>query len=597
MAEQEATLLLRIKKMGEEAFDRISGGLETIGKVAGVVGGAIFTFGAMAVKAFKDAELASNQLSQSMVQQGIYTTALKEKYDKMASSLQAVTTFEDDQITAAQGTLQAFVGQREVTEDLVKATLDLAQAKGMDLNSAAQLVGKSIAGEANALARYGIEVENSADKTKKMADVVGALNSKFGGQAEAAAGGLGALESLKNVAGDFMEVVGKRLAPVIIGFANSLKTMILSIQESGSAMDIIMSVFQATAQVGVVLKGIFEGVGKVIGTVLAGVAGSVSELIEGNFKSAWTNAKNIVSFSAEDMKDTWAKTKDDMAYVNELFLKGTEEDLKKEEDLMRASNERKLAIHDEHAQKMAEKQLEKDIAAQDRLIANAEMEVADQDDKLAKQIKFLDEQIKNEESFESRKALVRQRGELAEQQASAIKAKAQEEANKKRVQDQEATLNTIATLQTSHNSALATIGKAAAITQIAIETPVAIAKALSAFPPPFNFAAAGLVGAAMAAQAARIAGVQLAEGGIVSPTPGGTLATIGEGGRSEAVVPLPDDFDPDNGFGGGAKITLIVNGPVLGNEDQARQFAVSIDRELLKLRQRNESVAFDEDTF
>ena len=31
---------------------------------------------------------------------------------------------------------------------------------------------------------------------------------------------------------------------------------------------------------------------------------------------------------------------------------------------------------------------------------------------------------------------------------------------------------------------------------------------------------------------------KMAEGGIVKPTPGGTLATIGEGGQPEAVVPL-----------------------------------------------------------
>ena len=43
--------------------------------------------------------------------------------------------------------------------------------------------------------------------------------------------------------------------------------------------------------------------------------------------------------------------------------------------------------------------------------------------------------------------------------------------------------------------------------------------------------------------------VQLAEGGIVEPSPGGTLATIGEGGESEMVVPLSKA--KSMGFGGG----------------------------------------------
>jgi hypothetical protein len=96
-----------------------------------------------------------------------------------------------------------------------------------------------------------------------------------------------------------------------------------------------------------------------------------------------------------------------------------------------------------------------------------------------------------------------------------LRAKQEEEIAKNKVANQRDTFATIATLSSSSNKTLATIGKAAAITQIAIDTPVAIGKAMAAFPPPFNFAAAGLVGVAMAAQAAQIAGVQFADGGIV----------------------------------------------------------------------------------
>tara|TARA_R110001592_G_scaffold115723_1_gene316347 strand:+ start:1242 stop:3362 length:2121 start_codon:yes stop_codon:yes gene_type:complete len=47
----------------------------------------------------------------------------------------------------------------------------------------------------------------------------------------------------------------------------------------------------------------------------------------------------------------------------------------------------------------------------------------------------------------------------------------------------------------------------------------------------------GAVGAMMAAISA-VKSVKLAEGGIIEPTPGGTLATIGEAGEAEAVIPL-----------------------------------------------------------
>lgn len=93
--------------------------------------------------------------------------------------------------------------------------------------------------------------------------------------------------------------------------------------------------------------------------------------------------------------------------------------------------------------------------------------------------------------------------------------KAHEDLDANKVANQKDTFSTIATLQNSSNKELAMVGKAAALTQIAIDTPVAISKAMAAFPPPFNFVAAGAVGVAMAAQAAQVAGIKFADGGIV----------------------------------------------------------------------------------
>jgi phage-related protein len=56
----------------------------------------------------------------------------------------------------------------------------------------------------------------------------------------------------------------------------------------------------------------------------------------------------------------------------------------------------------------------------------------------------------------------------------------------------------------------------------------------------------------------RSGGMKLAEGGIVMPRPGGTLATIGEAGQAEAVIPL-NKFDDVVGKRGGGGITINVN--------------------------------------
>lgn len=66
----------------------------------------------------------------------------------------------------------------------------------------------------------------------------------------------------------------------------------------------------------------------------------------------------------------------------------------------------------------------------------------------------------------------------------------------------------LASLSGSSNKTLAAIGKAAAITQATIDGVLAVQRALAAFPPPWNFAAAAAVGTAAAVNVAKIAGFE-----------------------------------------------------------------------------------------
>lgn len=93
--------------------------------------------------------------------------------------------------------------------------------------------------------------------------------------------------------------------------------------------------------------------------------------------------------------------------------------------------------------------------------------------------------------------------------------------NAKKIQDQQladqqAFFSAATTLQNSKSKELAAIGKAAAITEIAIKTPQAIASSFafgtSIGGPVVGFILAAIAGVAMAAQAANVAGVPLATG-------------------------------------------------------------------------------------
>jgi hypothetical protein len=189
--QKEATLLLKIKTAGEEAFDTVKDKMAMVATAAAAVAAAVVAFVAKGVQAFREQEEATNKLNQAMANAGVYSEELSKNYQDQASALQKVTLFGDEAILAAQATIQAQIGQTKITSELTRSTLDFAQAMGMDASSAANAIGKTIGTSTNALARYGIELKEGMTSQQKMTAVMTQLNQKFGGQAEAAGRGLG----------------------------------------------------------------------------------------------------------------------------------------------------------------------------------------------------------------------------------------------------------------------------------------------------------------------------------------------------------------------------------------------------------------------
>lgn len=587
MAKKEASLLLKIKTAGEESLGRVSDALKKLGNVAAVGFAMVSAAVVKAVGEYTEQEQATNALTRAMVNQGTYSKELAKTYKNQSDELSALTAVGGEQITGAQAILQAHLGEMKVSKELTMATLDLAQAKGIDLKTAAEMVGKTIGTNTNALARNGIEVNTNASKQEKLAQVLDSVNSKFGGQAEAATQGLGGgLKVVNEIVNNLFESLGERLAPVIILFTQKFRGLAADTGTVDSIMSAFVGTIQLLTNAGVIVSGIFQAVASVLGTGLASAISSVSALMKGNFSEAFQLAKLGVTESGSAIVKSYTDTRDRMKEVNAAFAETQAQDLAKEEQLEKDSLARRSEVRQKAALDDAIKAREQQITQQEidlQLITASEEQKALA--QIETQLKTQQEIYKNASTAGAKLAALNNIHRLNEQ-------KAEELANQQKIKDRGDTYATIATLQNSNNKALALAGKAAAITQIAIETPVAVAKALSAFPPPFSFVAAGLVGAAMAAQAAQIAGVPLAEGGIVLPRPGGTQATIGEAGQAEAVIPL-DRMSEFGMGGGGANVTIVSYGGLLGSESEAREFARAVDRELLKLRQNNESIAFD----
>ena len=569
----EATLLIRIKQAGQEVLDRLVITAGDITSAISATAGAVIDFAKQSVAAYSEAEQGVNKLNQAMINQGTFSAELQNKYLDLASSLSQVTTFTDDAIISAQSILQSHIGNREVTESLVKATLNLAAAKSIDLSSAAELVGKSIAGENNLLQRQGIHLDESAAKHDKLSAVITAIDGKFKGIAESQTKGLGAVTQLSKAYDEFKEALGERLAPAVASTSSWITKLVNSMTNAiGGKALYQKSIGELTTEAQklriklIELDNQMESLQKrTLGNARIFSPGEVNA-IEG-VKKATEESLVAIKARMDELRQSEAQSN---ANAEEQKKINT---IQKSQETLDATYEQKsLALKNENA-----------------LIGLQGEEL------IGTLISQNDVKLQSETNYKERKRLMDENYNLLEAQGkiktNSIITKNQEEENRKREADQRATFSTIATLSKSSNSTLAAIGKAAGITQIAIDTPVAVGRALAAFPPPFNFIAAGLVAAAMAQQAAQIAGVQLAEGGLVMPRPGGVQATIAEAGQPEVVIPL--DRMGEFGLGGGG-VTIIVNGGLLGDEKSAHDLAIAVDRQLLKLRQNGESVAFDE---
>ena len=142
------------------------------------------------------------------------TIALGHKSEALiadAAALQKQTTYGDEQIIQAQALIAAFTKDETQIKSLTRATLDLAQAKGMDLVAAADLISKTIGSSTNALSRYGITVVGAVGSTERMQSATDAIAKLFGGQATGAAETYtGQLKQLENQVGDVKERLGYR---------------------------------------------------------------------------------------------------------------------------------------------------------------------------------------------------------------------------------------------------------------------------------------------------------------------------------------------------------------------------------------------------
>ncbi len=154
-------------------------------------------------EAEKKLRFAAGQMTEALIAQ--------------ANALQKNTRFGDEQIIAQQAYLASLGLTEQQIKDTISASVDLAAATGMTLESAVMNTSKTLSGMAGELGeKLGPGFRELSQEALKAGDGIKFIAEQFGGTAQADAETFtGQIEQMKNAVGDAGEAIGGLLAPFV----------------------------------------------------------------------------------------------------------------------------------------------------------------------------------------------------------------------------------------------------------------------------------------------------------------------------------------------------------------------------------------------
>ncbi len=305
------TKLGEVKKQVNDSVGNIMNESRKIGVAFTLVGGAIVAGFTLAAHAAAQEEAGVQRLSIALKNVGIEYDAVKDSLEGVIAATAEKTAVSDGEQRESIAGLVAITGDYQKSLNLLPLALDLAAGKGMDLASAAQVVGRVAEGNTAILTRYGIQIREGATAT----EALGMLQQKYAGQAEAyGRTTAGQFTIIKNAIDDLVEAIGVSLLPVVKSLiaivkpmVDGLKTWIEQNQDTANAILLVVgniALFLVTAgPLLIMLPGLVVAL-KVLGVVIAGIGLSVGVLLP--LLGALVIAFSILAYGLIKLAGIWA---------------------------------------------------------------------------------------------------------------------------------------------------------------------------------------------------------------------------------------------------------------------------------------------------
>lgn len=529
--EKKATLILELK-------DLASKGLKSFVDVWALANIGVGTFNQIfskavafvqdSIKSFSESEQAVSRLNNALKNQGTFSDDYSQSLQDTALALSRMSGKSDEAILETQTLLTTFGLAGRELDRTTKSALDLSAGLGVDLRTATLLLGKAWAGETATLGRYGLKVDETLPPMEKFAALQEQISNRFGGRAQVEAETYaGKIQKLANSWDNLKEKIGADFVTASSPTLDVLDKLVVKVENNYQAL----KRFSVALLLGTMKNGLVIGQIDALRAAFQGLEEDQNRALESGNKAR-----------AKDLSGA-GPTSTNAAVDAEIEAEKRKNEMLAEIELLKLSQS-------------ADKKIES------LTLTNAEIE--------AREMESMARRLDSHNQFEDAKTL--RESFYAKQRKDAVMG----------------TLNALATFQNAKTKELAIIGKAAAISAAYINTAWAVTVALRSAPPPFNFALAAAVGAAGAGQIATIAGVQLAEGGMVMSRSGGVRATMAEAGRDEVAIPLDDPRTKERlaDTFSGAGITIQV-GTLIADDASLMEFARKVDEKLFALGRRS----------
>ena len=212
--------------------NKVASGIKNLAKSALAAGAAYFTAQGLiagvksATAAFAQQELAERKLRFAA---GDATDELI----RQAKALQQNTRFGDEAIIAQQAYVKSLGVSTDQTKEIIEASVDLAAAMGISLESAVMNTTKTLSGMQGELGeKLPAAFKLLTAEQLKAGEGIKFIREQFRGTAEEEVGTLtGSLDQMTNTLGDTAEAIGEIFSPVVTLLAQALGNAAREAQE------------------------------------------------------------------------------------------------------------------------------------------------------------------------------------------------------------------------------------------------------------------------------------------------------------------------------------------------------------------------------